>query len=104
MPSPAIECELCKPCRVMLLTTQQFMKLGGERWDHSFLVKVGKRARKLHEDILGKVPKKVRSPTTGAYRNKVGLYPCGVLEQAYRQVLAEQAAGLKENEGQQQAE
>ncbi len=80
----------------MLLTTQQFMKLGGEKWDRGFLIRVGKRARLLHQEILGKVPKKVRSPIKGAYRNKVGLYPCGVLEQAYRQVLAEQAGWLRE--------
>jgi hypothetical protein len=85
------DCDLCKPCRVMLLTTQQFMKLGGEQWGHSFLIRVGKRARELHMEILGKPPKKARPPTAGAYRNKVGKYPCGILEQAYRQVRAEEA-------------
>lgn len=89
------DCDLCKPCRVMLLTTQQFMKLGGEQWDHSFLIRVGKRARELYLEILGRPPKKTRPSTTGAYRNKVGKYPCGILEQAYRQVRAEEAA--KEN-------
>ncbi len=83
----------------MLLTTQQFMRLGGEKWDRGFTIRVGKRARLVHEALLGKVPKKVRPPVKGAYRNKVGLYPCGVLEQAYRQVLAETATGSEEREG-----
>ncbi|MGH1574141.1 hypothetical protein ACRAWG_30270 [Methylobacterium sp. P31] len=73
----------------MLLTTQQFMRLGGERWDRSFTIRVGKRARAIHEELLGREPKKIRPSVRGAYRNKVGLYPCGVLEQAYRQVRAE---------------
>ncbi|KAA0124285.1 hypothetical protein CIW48_08125 [Methylobacterium sp. P1-11] len=73
----------------MLLTTQQFMRLGGESWDRSFTIRVGKRARAIHEELLGREPKKVRPSVRGAYRNKVGLYPCGVLEQAYRQVRAE---------------
>ncbi|WP_336489307.1 hypothetical protein [Methylobacterium nigriterrae] len=104
MTAAAPDCSLCKLCRVMLLTTQQFMKLGGEKWDRGFLIRVGKRARLLHEEILGKVPTKVRSSIKGAYRNKVGLYPCGVLEQAYRQVLAEQAAGLEDKVSEPQAE
>jgi hypothetical protein len=57
-----------------------------------FIIRVRKRARKLHQEILGKAPKKVRAATKGGYRNKVGKYPCGILEQAYRQVREEQAA------------
>jgi len=88
----ATDCALCKPCRAMLLTTQQFMKLGGETWGRGFLVRVGLRASALHHEILGTAPKKVRSNVKGAHRNKVGRYPCGVLEQAYRQVKAELSA------------
>lgn len=85
----APDCALCKPCRVMMLTTQQFMRLGGESWDRGFLIRVGLRASAIHHEILGIGPKKVRPNVKGAHRNKVGKYPCGVLEQAYRQVLAE---------------
>lgn len=92
MTTSTIGCDACKPCRVMLLTVQQFMKLGGEKWGHSFLIRVGKRAKALHEEILGKSPKRVRSSTKGGHRNTVGKYPCGILEQAYRQVKAENAA------------
>ncbi|ACL62233.1 hypothetical protein [Methylobacterium nodulans] len=98
MTTSGIDCTACKPCRVMRLTTQQFMKLGGEKWDRSFLIRVGKRARLLHEEILGRAPKKVRPSIKGAHRNKVGVYPCGVLEQAYRQVLAEQSASANGQE------
>jgi hypothetical protein len=66
-----------------------------EQWDHSFLVRVEKRARELHLEILGKEPKKQRPSTIGGYRNKVGMYPCGILEQAYRQVRAKEVT--KEN-------
>lgn len=89
--SPA-DCTACKPCRVMLLTTQQFMRLGGESWDRGFIIRVGMRASALHQEILGTKPKKVRPNVEGAHRNKVGKYPCGVLEQAYRQVQAELGA------------
>lgn len=100
MNNPTPACDLCKPCRVMHLTTQQFMKLGGEKWDRGFTIRVGLRAAKIHEEVLGKAPKKVRSSTKGAYRNKVGSYPCGVLEQAYRQVRSEDDAARVEVEQQ----
>ena len=71
------DCDLCKPCRVMLLTTQQFMKLGGEQWDHSFLIRVGKRARELHLEILGKEPKKQRPSTMGDTATRSACIPAG---------------------------
>jgi hypothetical protein len=56
------------------------------------------RCWKLYVELYGKEPKKVRSSTKPAWRNKVGKYPCGILEQAYRELKAEpvdatQAAG-----------
>jgi hypothetical protein len=76
----------------MHLTTQQFMKLAGEKWSQGFTIRVGIRAAKLYQEILGKPNKKVRSSTKGGHRNKVGKYPCGILEQAYQQVKSEETA------------
>lgn len=90
------ECELCKPCRVMMLTTNQFMRLGGEQWDHGILIRVGRRASHLHNEIFGKPPKKVRLGV--GFRNKVGVYPCGILEQAYRHVIASEGTGAAEEQ------
>ena len=38
------------------------------------------------EEAVHRSPKKVRSSTRPAYRNKIGKYPCGILERAYREL------------------
>jgi hypothetical protein len=58
--------------------------LGGERWAQSFRVRLGRLAAKLYTEIYAKPAKKGRSKT--AWWNKVGKYPCGILEQAYREL------------------
>ena len=77
-------------CRAYYLTLTEFEQLGGEPWTHSFRVRVALRARKLYSELYGKPPGKVRSKTWPQYRNKVGKYPCGILEQAYRQLKGTQ--------------
>jgi hypothetical protein len=52
---------------------------------------VGLLAHKLYVELYGKEPKKVRSSTKPAWRNKVGKYPCGILEQAYRELMGKAA-------------
>jgi hypothetical protein len=68
--------------RTLLITTSQFMAYGGERWTQSFKVKVGTLASKMFEELHGKRPKKSRQDTNG-YRNKVSVYPRGIIQQAY---------------------
>lgn len=69
------------------MTQMEFRRLRGELWDASFTSKFGKRAVKLFKDIYGKAPRLKRSRT--AKRNPVNLFPCGVLEQVYDQMMAE---------------
>jgi len=71
------------------MTVIEFRRLGGEDWSQSFSVKMGFRAAKLYAEIYGKKAKQVRASTMPGWRNKIGKYPCGVLEQAYRQLKAE---------------
>jgi hypothetical protein len=71
-----------------LLTVSEFERLGGENWTQSFRVSLGLRAGKLYKGLYGKDAKKVRSSTKPEWRNKVGKYPCGILEQAYRELTA----------------
>ena len=73
-------------CRAYRLTVHEFERLGGNRWTQSFRVRLGLRANKLYARMHGRKPKKVRYSTMPAgWRNKVSLYPCGILEQAYRE-------------------
>jgi hypothetical protein len=76
-------------CRSYQLTVSEFRSLGGERWDQSFQVRLSLRATKLHRELYKKKPKQVRDPVWPGYRNKVSKYPCGILEQALREIKAE---------------
>ncbi len=91
----AANCGLTK-CRAYHLTIGEFHKLGGEQWSQAFLVRLGIRARRLYLELYAKPPKQVRqSRIRPDWRNKVGKYPCGILEQALRDLKAEDA-GLKQ--------
>jgi hypothetical protein len=69
------------------MTLREFGRLGGTKWNPSFSSKLGKAASKLYREIYGKDPPQRRASRD--WRNKVGKYPCGILEQAYRQLTAE---------------
>jgi hypothetical protein len=73
-------------CRAYRLTVSEFERLGGETWTQSFRVSLGIRSGKLYAEIYGKKANKVRSSTKPDWRNKVGKYPCGILEQAFREL------------------
>jgi hypothetical protein len=78
-------------CRAHYLTVSEFERLGGEHWTHSLRIRVGLLAHKLYVELYGRKPTKVRSSTKPAWRNKVGKYPCGILEQAYRELKGKAA-------------
>lgn len=73
-----------------MLTVSEFQRLSGEQWSHSFVVKLGIRARALHLGLYGALPRKVRNSKMPSWRGKVGKFPCGVLEQAYRELTTGQ--------------
>ena len=73
------------------MTQLEFRRLRGELWDQSFISSLGKAASKLYREIYQKKPKLRYSRR--ANRNHVHKYPCGILEQAYRQ-LREQGVPL----------
>jgi hypothetical protein len=81
-----------RTCRAYRLTVSEFERLGGEAWTQSFRIRLGLLANKLYADLYGKKPEKVRSSTKPDWRNMVGQYPCGILEQAYRELKREPAA------------
>jgi hypothetical protein len=72
------------------MTLREFGRLGGEKWSPSFASKLGKAASKLYREIYGKDP-----PTRydRPWRNRVGKYPCGILEQAYRKLTVSNDKG-----------
>jgi hypothetical protein len=86
-------------CHRYDMTVSEFARLGGYQWTDSFSVRIGLRSTKLYKAIYNKAPRRKRRSIWGAgngekltaWRNKVGVYPCGVLEQAYRELMAEQA-------------
>lgn len=73
------------------MTQLEFRRLRGELWDQSFISSLGKTASKLYREMYKKKPKLKYSRM--AQRNHVHKYPCGILEQAYRQ-LKEQGVPL----------
>jgi hypothetical protein len=78
-------------CARYEMTQLEFRRLRGEQWDQSYISRFGKTATKLYREIYGEKPKLKRSRV--AKRNHVHRYPCGILEQAYRQ-LTEQGVPL----------
>jgi hypothetical protein len=84
-------------CHSYRMDLRTFARLCGEEWDDSFRSKLGKAASKLYREIYGTDPPRSRSRK--AYRNKVGRYPCGVLEQAYRQLKGDGASTVSEPTG-----
>jgi hypothetical protein len=77
-------------CRSYQMPVREFCRLTGEELDHSFHIKLGLVAGKLYREIYGKDPPKRRFSM--AYRNKICSYPCGILEQAYRQLRSDNAS------------
>src|SRR5262245_28032061 len=71
-------------CARYEMTQLEFRRLRGELWDQSFISSLGKAASKFYREIYGKKPKLKYSRI--AKRNHVHRYPCGILEQAYRQL------------------
>src|SRR5215469_13088392 len=78
-------------CKRYRMVIREYRLLRGETWDASFSSKLGKAASKLFREIYGKSPNQRRSKR--AHRNFVTSYPCGIIEQAYRQ-LREQGVPL----------
>jgi hypothetical protein len=74
-------------CAAHVMTLLQFRRLRGEYWDGKFNKLVSLRAKQLHDEVYKEAPKKQYSRR--ANRNSVNFYPCGILEQAYRQIRAE---------------
>jgi hypothetical protein len=83
--------ERCKRYQMVL---REFRQLRGETWDASFSARLGKAASKLYREIYKESPNRRRSKR--AHRNFVTRFPCGVIEQAYRQ-LREQGVPLTGN-------
>jgi hypothetical protein len=77
-------------CDRYSMTVAEFKLLCGAQWGSGFDAKLGWAAKKLCLQIHGKVPPKQRHRI--AARNKVPAYPCGVLEQAYRQLRTDGSA------------
>jgi hypothetical protein len=69
------------------MTQLEFRRLRGELWDQSFISKLGKTATKLYKAVYGKAPRLIYSGI--ANRDRVHRYPCGILEQAYAQLMVE---------------
>jgi len=78
-------------CVRYAMAIREYRILRGETWDASFSAKLGKAASKLYREIYAKAPASHRS--RHAHRNAVKRFPCGIIEQAYRQ-LREQGVPL----------
>jgi hypothetical protein len=74
-------------CAAYVMSQLEFRRLRGEYWDSSFSSSFGILATRLYRELYKKPPKKRYERR--ANRNHVNLYPCGILEQAYRQLRAQ---------------
>jgi hypothetical protein len=72
-------------CSRYPMVVREFRQLRGEIWDASFSARLGKAASKLYREIYGESPNRRRSKR--AHRNFVTRFPCGIIEQAYRQLV-----------------
>jgi hypothetical protein len=79
-------------CRANKLTIHEFVLLGGEPLSQGLRVQLAHRAAQLYKQIYGREPPKVRDKIWAGYRNYVRSYPCGIIEQAYRQLMSEASA------------
>ena len=68
------------------LSQREFRWLRGEKWSPSFIAKLGKLASKLYRDLYKKEPPS-RWASWGDL-DQVNIYPYGILEQAYRRLIA----------------
>jgi hypothetical protein len=80
--------------RTFPLTVHQFIVLGGVWMDAGFKRMLGIRATKLHKALFGSAPERVRA--RGCGRNEVALYPRGILEAAWAQIIVELGANIEE--------
>jgi hypothetical protein len=78
-------------CKRYPMVVREFRLLRGEIWDASFSSRLGKAATQLYREIYGESPNRRRSKP--AHRNFVTRFPCGIIDQAYRQ-LREQGVPL----------
>lgn len=76
-------------CDRYTMSLAEFKTLCGEAGNQEFNSTVGKAATKLHRETYGKDPAMGRCKIA---KNVVKLYPCGIIEQAYRHWL-EQVGG-----------
>jgi hypothetical protein len=98
--------------RTFELTIHQFMRLGNEWWNEDFKKMVGHRATAIFKEIFpGERPtkrrmSKVRTPgatLTADTRYWANLYPRGVIEQAFAQVVEKLTPGALEEIGEMEA-
>jgi hypothetical protein len=78
-----------------MLTAKEFRRARGELWGDSFNSTFGKRASKIYREHYKKHPPQRFSKSKRNLRDPVNVYPCGILEEAYRQLMAECVPLLK---------
>jgi hypothetical protein len=70
-------------CRRHSMSLAEFKVLCGEEGRANFNSAVGKAATKLYKQTYGEAPPVARCKIAG---NVVTMYPCGIIEYAYKQV------------------
>jgi hypothetical protein len=88
-------CAVGQPCAHHEMTQKEFRRLRGEQWSPSFMSAIGKLATKLYEELYKKAPPKtfVKGKSSlnlaipAEQRDPTGIYPRGILEQAYRRLI-----------------
>lgn len=79
-------------CARYEMTQREFRSRRGEQWCPRFIKKFGDLATKLYKDLYGRPPHKTepsrKIDQLRDLREPVGLYPLGILQEAYRRLIA----------------
>jgi hypothetical protein len=76
------------------LNVHQFLRLGDQWMDMGFKQMLGKRATKLYRKMFGEGPPKGRA--RGCGRNLIAVYPRGILEQAWTEIVTELGENIEQ--------
>jgi hypothetical protein len=71
-------------CKHRLMTLLAYRKTRAETWDASFAIRVGKSAARLYITTYKKRP-----PRRPNGPGSIALFPCGIIERAYRDLRAQ---------------
>jgi len=79
-------------CAHGLMTVRDYRAISVEQWDHSFATRIGIISAKLYRAKHNKRPKRHLHSNGNTFS---AIFPCGIIEQAYRTLKADGVPSMK---------